>query len=517
MWKTSLNPINSEVLLYHKMWKNIFSTFTVNLHCGNMVSYTHNLGVSLMSNKYSQSDFPQFQPIKQTLLSTIEAQAIFDPMIIQTFLKDRMIIADMNQSQTIIVASDSVTSSILIEQKDPIESIIQQLTDTTTQLSIYTPSEYEHFLSMRNPNPSNTMVQTTASSDTFKLGLPLPAEYTFENFVVGDCNRECHAAALACAYNPGRFYNPLFIYGNSGLGKTHLLCSVGNYVLANDPTKRVCYLPTMDFVEAVSESIRKGTIDAFKEQLRTYDVLLMDDIQFLANKEKSHEIFFNCYNELINNHKQIIVVSDRLPNEIKGIEDRLISRFRQGLTVGIDSPEFETSVAILKKKLNQSSSEFSTDIDDESIAFLATNFNSDVRALEGSLKRLQFCIIQANPQTPVDVDFTMSCFKGQPLIMDASGINPKKIITTVADYYNLTRQQITSKTRTKEVTKARQIAMYLIRKLMDLPYLSIGAEFGGKDHSTVMSSISKVEKLIKSDGAYAMAINELEKQLKPKG
>lgn len=498
------------------MWKNFFSTFTMNLHCGNMVFYMHLSGVSLMSSKYTQSDYPQFQPFQQTLLEHIKSNSLFDQVIVDTFFKPGLIIANMDATQTIIIANDTITQSIISEQKDAVEALIQQLTTTSTQLSVFTPGEYEKYLSMRNEPTKSVLVKTTPINDQFQLGLPLPQEYTFDNFVVGDCNRECHAAALACAYNPGRFYNPLFIYGNSGLGKTHLLCSVGNYVLANDPSKRVCYLPTMDFVEAVSDAIRKGTIDDFKNQLRTYDVLLMDDIQFLANKEKSHEIFFNCYNELINNHKQIIVVSDRLPNEIKGIEDRLISRFRQGLTVGIDSPEFETSVAILKKKLTQSSSEFSTDIDDESIAFLATNFNSDVRALEGSLKRLQFCIIQANPQTPVDLTFTMSCFKGQPLIMDASGLNPKKIITTVADYYNLTRQQITSKTRTKEVTKARQIAMYLIRKLLDLPYLSIGAEFGGKDHSTVMSSITKVEKLIAKDSAYAMAVNELEKQLRPK-
>ena len=456
-----------------------------------------------MSTIYTQSDFPQFQPFQTTLFETIKNNTNIDSMIIDTFFVPSLVIADMDKDHTVIIATNAICQSIIEEHKAIIESTIQQLSNTTTQLSIYSPGDYEHYRSMRHPTALNSKSHALPQNETFQLGLPLPSEYTFENFVVGDCNRECHAAALACAYNPGRFYNPLFIYGNSGLGKTHLLCSVGNYVLSNDPTKRVCYLPTMDFVEAVSESIRKGTIDAFKEQLRTYDVLLMDDIQFLANKEKSHEIFFNCYNELINNHKQIIVVSDRLPNEIKGIEDRLISRFRQGLTVGIDSPEFETSVAILKKKLNQSSSEFSTDIDNESIAFLATNFNSDVRALEGSLKRLQFCIIQANPDTPVDIHFTMSCFKGQPLIMDASGINPKKIITTVADYYNLTRQQVTSKTRTKEITKARQISMYLIRKLMDLPYLSIGAEFGGKDHSTVISSIAKVEKLIKTDPAYA--------------
>lgn len=464
-----------------------------------------------MSNKYTQASFIQYQPFFDTLTLKLKEQGVMEEYAIDSFLKQGSCIASMDNVQTIMISSNEITRQILGSKLEQIQQTIQHLTHSNTTLTIYTPKEYEDYLQSQIQPITQTLTQNVPPS--FELGAPLLRDYTFENFVVGDCNKECHAAALACAYNPGKFYNPLFIYGNSGLGKTHLLCAVGNYVINKNPNAKVCYMPTMDFVEAVSASIHNGTIDQFKKQLKTYDVLLMDDIQFLANKEKSHEIFFNCYNELINNNKQIIVVSDRLPNEIKGIEERLISRFKQGLTVGMDSPEFETALAILKKKLSANNNEFRDDIDEESLSFLATNFNSDVRALEGALKRLQFWLIQYTPPTPIDISFTMTCFKNQPVVTDKTGLNPKKIITTVADYYNLTRQQLTSKTRTKQVSNARQISMYLIRKILDLPYLNIGQEFGGRDHSTVMSSCMKVEKLIKSDTNYAFAIREIEKQL----
>lgn len=465
-----------------------------------------------MSQNNLQGNYIQFNPLYTSFISRLRNDKVFDDTIINIFVQDKVAIASCDQDETVILIEDPVTRTIVTEKQTEIERIIQNLTSSESTVSIYNPNEYEQVLTLRhnlnNPDAVNTQQE-------IQLGIQIPKDYTFDSFVVGECNRECHAAALACAYSPGKFYNPLFIYGNSGLGKSHLMCSIGNYVRDKYPDKKVCYMPTMDFVEAVSDSIRKGNIDQFKRELKTYDVLLMDDIQFLANKDKSHEIFFSCYNELINNNKQIVVVSDRLPGEIKGIEERLITRFKQGLTVGIDSPEFETALAILKKKLSISSNEFKTDIDEETLAFLATNFNSDVRSLEGSLKRLQFLIIQNNPPVPVNVDFAVSCFKDKNVVLTKDGLTPKKIINTVADYYNLSRKQITSKTRTKEVSTARQVSMYFIRKLLDLPYLQIGAEFGGKDHSTVFTSISKVEKLIKTDEYFADSMEKLEKMLKP--
>ena len=206
---------------------------------------------------------------------------------------------------------------------------------------------------------------------------------TFENFVVGDCNRESQAAALACALNPGKFFNPLFIYGNSGLGKTHLMMAIANYVLKTDPSKKVYYTESLKFVETVVNAIRDNRIEAFKQYMFSIDLLLVDDIQFLAGKEKSHEVFFTIYNELVNNGKQVCIASDRQPREIKGLEDRLISRFSSGLSVGIDSPEFETSLAILQMKIKQNGYGID-DCDEEGLAYIASNFSGNVRDLEGA-------------------------------------------------------------------------------------------------------------------------------------
>ena len=343
--------------------------------------------------------------------------------------------------------------------------------------------------------------------------MPIQKERTFDNFVVGDCNRESQAAALACAINPGKFFNPLFIYGNSGLGKTHLLMAIANYVQKNDPTKKIYYTESLKFVENVVNAIHDGKIDAFKQYLYSIDLLLVDDIQFLAGKEKSHEIFFTIYNELVNNRKQICIASDRQPKEIKGLEDRLISRFSSGLSVGIDSPEFETSMAILKMKIRQNSYGMD-DVEQEALAYIASNFSGNVRDLEGAWNRVLFYAIQFQQDGGViKYETVLNALKNQAVVSDKTGLSPKKIIKTVADYYGLTRQQITSKTRTKNIANARHISIYLCRKLLDLPYIKIGDEFGGRDHSTIISACTKVETQIHKDKVFARAVEEIEKQI----
>lgn len=378
--------------------------------------------------------------------------------------------------------------------------------------------------------PSPLMVEVCQSYDLKKYALPekdiiseddvrefqsMPIQHdrTFENFVVGDCNRESHSAALACAAKPGQFFNPLFIYGNSGLGKTHLLMAIANYVLKNDPTKKVYYTESLKFVETVVNAIRENKIEKFKKFMYDIDLLLIDDIQFLAGKEKSHEIFFTIYNELINNRKQICIASDRQPNEIRGLEDRLISRFSSGLSVGIDSPEFETSLAILQVKIKQNGYGIE-DVDQEGLAYIASNFSGNVRNLEGAWNRVLFYAIQFQPDGGViRFETIMEALKSQAVVSDKTGLSPKKIIRAVADYYGLTHQQITSKTRTKNIANARHISIYLCRKLLDLQYNKIGDEFGGRDHSTIISSCLKIEKEIKKNGPMAAAVREIENSL----
>ena len=355
-------------------------------------------------------------------------------------------------------------------------------------------------------------VQLSEDEAAAFASMPLQRDRTFDNFVVGDCNRESHAAALACATRPGQFFNPLFIFGNSGLGKTHLLMAIGNYIQKNDPSKKVYYTESLKFVENVVKAIKIGKIDQFKEYLYGIDVFLVDDIQFLAGKEKSHEIFFTIYNELINNHKQICIASDRQPNEIKGLEDRLISRFSSGLSVGIDSPEFETSLAILEMKIKQSGQ--SIEVDPDGLAYIASNFSGNIRSLEGALNRVLFYAIQFQPDgSSIRLETVMNALKAQAVVSDQTGLSPKKIIDTVADYYGLTHQQIVSKTRTKNIANARHISIYLCRTKLSLSYIKIGEEFGGRDHATIMSACRKVEKALKTDPAMKEAVNTLEKRL----
>lgn len=338
-------------------------------------------------------------------------------------------------------------------------------------------------------------------------------EYTFDNFVHGPSNKEAYSAALAVATNPGRnIYNPLFIYGDSGLGKTHLLCAVGNYIKDKYPEKKILYISSMDFVNKVGQAIREKRIDEFKNMLNSLDVLMVDDIQSLSGKEKSNEVFFNVYNELFNNRKQIILTSDRQPAQIKDVEKRLISRFSQGLSVTVTSPEFDTALKILKLKMK--TYDISEDsFDPEVLSYMATNFANDVRSLEGSLTTLLFYSIN-NEKEIIDLPLAMQAFKGHVSnSKQRSELQIRDIINAVSSYYGLTKQQICGKARTKNISTARHITMYLCRKHLDISYDKIGDEFGGKDHTTVKSAYEKIDRLLKTDDAYRRAIEEIEHDL----
>lgn len=338
----------------------------------------------------------------------------------------------------------------------------------------------------------------------------------FTNFVVGRSNAQAHLAAMTCASNLAIVYNPLFIYGNSGLGKTHLLNAIGNQVQNLYPEKRIGFTSGIEFVEGVHKASVENRYDEFKATFQDLDLLLVDDVQFIANKPKTHELFFTIFNELVNNKKQICITSDRTPSEIKGLEDRIISRFNQGLNVNIEAPEYETSISILKMKIANSSIPNQVSVDDEVLNYLATNFSQDVRSLEGAVNRLLFYSINFpidDERDHISLKLAIEAFKDQI----KEGKNELAISTVrkaVCDYYNLTKQQITSANRTKNISNARQIAMYLCRKLLDSTYDDIGREFGGRDHSTVMSSCENVERKIKTDPLYLKAINEIESKIK---
>ncbi len=430
-----------------------------------------------------------------------------EPEIIRTFYQ-KAYLAELNDQKAILVVSNVIEKQVISQEKDVICATMIELLSLSHSLLLDILQENEY-----QKHVENEPVSLDLSHDSNFFSMPIQADRTFENFVVGDCNRESQAASLACAYNPGKYFNPLFIYGNSGLGKTHLLMSIGNYVKKSYPDKKVYYIESLKFVDKVVKAIQNGKIDAFKRYMCTIDLLLVDDIQFLAGKEKSHEVFFSIYNELVNNRKQICIASDRQPREIKGLEERLISRFSSGLSVGIDSPEFETSLAILQMKIKNSGNDIS-EVDEKGLSYIASNFSGNVRDLEGAWNRVLFyAIMFQKDKGVIQFETVVNALKNQAVISDKTGLSPHRIIKTVADYYGLTRQQVTGKTRTKNIANARHISIYLCRKLLDLSYIKIGEEFGGRDHSTIISACMKVDKQIKKDRNFAAALSELEKMM----
>lgn len=344
------------------------------------------------------------------------------------------------------------------------------------------------------------------------ISYDLNPNYTFSNFVVGRSNSQAHVASLVCSSNLGMIYNPLFIYGNTGLGKTHLLHAIGNQVQTLDPNKKIAYISSENFVEGVYQSIKNKQIDEFKEQFHDLDLLLVDDIQFIAGKNKTHEIFFSIFNDLISNRKQICITADKSPNDIDGLEERIISRFNQGLNINIESLEYETSLQIIKMKIANNVS-FNQDIDEDVISYIATNCSQNVRTIEGALKRLLFYSIDFSNESRITLKVAVEALKDQINTSNNNEISITKIKNAVCNYYKITSQQLISKNRTKNMVIARHIAMYLCRKILDAPYKEIGNEFGKRDHSTVMNACFNVEKNLKINTAYQEAVSSIESKI----
>ena len=343
----------------------------------------------------------------------------------------------------------------------------------------------------------------------------LNKNYTFESFVVGESNKFAQAAALAVAENPGTLYNPLFIYGNSGLGKTHLMHAIGNYI-ENKFEKRVLYVTSDDFMNDFTGLARKNNntnnldyVEFFKNKYRNVDVLLIDDIQFLGGAEKTQQEFFHTFNNLYNDSKQIIVSSDRSPEDLKVLEDRLRTRFAWGLQVDISPPDYDLKVAIIKKKLKREA----ITINDEVISFIASDIGNDVRQLEGSITRLVaysaiMCV------TDITLEFAMEALKDftkKDAVTDQNNI--RRIQKSVANFYKISFEDMKSKKRTPNLAIPRQVAMYLCRKLTDESFERIGIEFSGKNHATVIHACNKIEREMKINKDLSDAIHNIEKQL----
>lgn len=409
----------------------------------------------------------------------------------------------LEENNAVITTPFEITKLVLTSNSDIVKIINDTFSDffkRNYKCSIITTNDYL--------KENSEMIEKELNDN-------LMSDFTFENFVEGPSNREAKTAALACAIKPGqKAYNPLFIYGDSGLGKTHLLNAIGNYIKENNSEMKVLYISSMTFVNDAVKAIKEKTIDEYKNQLNSLDVLLFDDIQNLSNKPQSKDIFFNIYNELFNNRKQVVLTSDRSPSQIKDVEDRLKTRFSQGLSVTINSLEYETAFEILKIKL-KSHGINDNSIDDDVLSFIATNFSSDVRNLEGAINRLLFYSINFFNTQKIDLNVALEAFKDQKttLLSKNDNLDVRNIIKAVADYYGLTEKQIKSKSRTKNIATARHISMYLSRKLLDLSYDKIGEEFGGKDHSTVLSAYEKIDKLVRENEIYKKIVDDIRKNI----
>ncbi|MEW6192732.1 MAG: chromosomal replication initiator protein DnaA [Bacillota bacterium] len=347
-----------------------------------------------------------------------------------------------------------------------------------------------------------------ARSEALAGAPPLNPRYTFDTFVIGNSNRFAHAAALAVAEAPSRAYNPLFIYGGVGLGKTHLLHAIGQHILSRNGNLRVTYITTEKFTNELIDALKLNETLKFREKYRNVDVLLIDDIQFLAGKERTQEEFFHTFNTLYEASRQIVISSDRPPKEIPTLEERLRSRFEWGLITDIHPPDLETRVAILRKKAQMEN----INVPDETLLYMADKIQSNIRELEGALVRtVAFAALTNSPLTP---ETAATILKDVFRITRPRTITVDVIQEAVAKYYNIKPDDLKTKKRTRAVVYPRQIAMYLARELTDLSLPKIGECFGGRDHTTVLHACEKITTELQSDLTLQGIITEITNKIK---
>ncbi len=351
--------------------------------------------------------------------------------------------------------------------------------------------------------PQGTGVAESITNNNISLN----NKYTFDNFVVGEHNELAKAACHAVCENLGRIYNPLFIYGKVGLGKTHLLQSIGNYVRAKDGTKKIVYTTSERFTTELVNSIKNNRADKFKEEYQKVDLLIIDDVQFLAGKEKTQQEFFHIFNSLHNLNKQIVISSDRPPKAISTLEERLRSRFEGGMIVDVSQPDLETRIAILRTKAMEKGFYLSDDV----LGFMSENIKNNIRELEGALNRvIAICDLNKKEPTQQMVEQALSA------IIESSKkpcVQNKNVLETVAEFYEIDKEALIKKGRKKEVVRPRQIAMYLLRKEMNMSYPGIGKYFSGRDHTTALHAYEKVNKELKENERLREEVEFLREKL----
>ena len=410
-----------------------------------------------------------------------------------------------------ISVPNSFTQDILEKRyKDLVINSIEAACSKLYKIEFLIASEIQDIEEVPEKKKASNNKDTMSVTVNDEMSSTLNPKYTFASFVIGNSNRFAHAASLAVAESPAQAYNPLFIYGGVGLGKTHLMHAIGHYILQNNQNAKVVYVSSEKFTNELINAIKDDKNEEFRNKYRNVDVLLIDDIQFIAGKERTQEEFFHTFNTLHEANKQIILSSDRPPKEIPTLEDRLRSRFEWGLIADIQAPDFETRMAILKKKADVEK----LDVPNEVMVYIATKIKSNIRELEGALIRIVAYSSLTNRD--ITVDLASEALKDIISNKQNKNITIDIIQDVVAAYFNLRVEDLKSQRRTRNVAYPRQIAMYLSRKLTDMSLPKIGEEFGGRDHTTVIHAYEKISESLNNDESLQHTINDITKKLTQK-
>lgn len=434
-----------------------------------------------------------------------------------TWIKPLKVYDVIDDTAYILVNKDSSVEYIDKKYRLPLMVCIAEITGKEYEIQFVSEDD-DKLNEIHNASIDNGQKKKTKSLAE-KAGLN--PKYTFDTFVVGGNNNFAHAASLAVAESPGEVYNPLFLYGGVGLGKTHLMHSIAHFILDKNPKKKVLYVTSETFTNELIDALRNGKTAGnesamlnFRDKYRNIDVLLIDDIQFIIGKESTQEEFFHTFNHLPTLGKQIIISSDKPPKDIETLESRLRTRFEWGLIADISSPDYETRMAILQKKIELDHLE-KYNIKNDVLDYIAANVKSNIRELEGSLNKLIALYKLNNNNNPIDIALAAEALKDIISSDNRREVTPELILDIVADHFGITVADLKSKKRDSEIAVPRQICMYLMRTMTDTALKGIGAVLGGKDHSTVKYGVEKIAKDIESDEMMANTINIIKKKINP--
>ena len=448
----------------------------------------------------------------EEILSLLETQYEISSIMINTWIRSLKIYEYKNNTIYFYVDEKLGENAVkFLHRKEYdlflLSSIRETINDSNIDIVI---DEKKNFISESEESSEKEVVISDSYKEE-KSRSNLNPKYTFNTFIVGDSNRHAHATCLAVADLPAQDnFNPLFLYGNSGLGKTHLMQSIAHYILQKDDKTNVLYVPSETFTNEIIEAIRNHTTNEFREKYRKVDVLLIDDVQFIKDKDSTQMEFFNTFNTLYNDKKQIILSSDRPPKEIKTLDERIISRFECGVPIDIHEPDYETRMAILKNKAEM---DHLTGIPDEVFVYIAENVTNNIRELEGALNKISvYSKLMSEKVTLETAKYSLKDIINK----DASvSITPDLIVKTVSEHIGVSEDDIRSKKRRQDIATARQVVMYLCREFTVLSLKSIGNTVGGKDHATVINGINRVESRIAEDPTFKSTIDTLIKKLNP--